>query len=289
MKLINSLYPYPVLSSFDNDYIDDSDFCTEVKLIESTPYKPAKVKIKFVLKDKFLEELVAAKQAAFFIHVESPRAVYRELIKVTSSEDTQIIIIDPKKMRHNVEITPLLLTTNSLKNFINPNINKELFGSNYVFPILSSGYPLAVDKTKIIEIVDKDDFSSVSSIIKVGKTKEKLMNIELEDDYLFVRLPEKQYKKYVTFKDMPEALLSSIIFPSLVYVFESISKHGREPYENYKWFNVLEKKFSNMGFSIDQIISQEISSIVLAQKVLVDPLQRMFNEIEDVTSLYAND
>ena len=49
MRISDSIYPYPVLSVDDEDYIQDSEFDVEFTSVTATPFKNAIVKCRFIL------------------------------------------------------------------------------------------------------------------------------------------------------------------------------------------------------------------------------------------------
>ena len=54
MRIVNSIYPYPVLSINDPDYQADSSFIVHYRLEEATPFKNAVLYADFVLHDHAL-------------------------------------------------------------------------------------------------------------------------------------------------------------------------------------------------------------------------------------------
>lgn len=281
MRILNSLYPYPVLSINDDDYVEGSIFDISYNLIPATPFKKAKLTSTFHLVDSKLEYLVEMGQAEMFLHVESSRAAYRKMHKVENNYFE--LEIDPEYMRTSVEVTGLLLTTQPIMNFESPSVNSELYGVDYHFPDLEIGDPLAVSFTTEIEIEEVDDFAQVSSIIKVARTKEKLMKVDYDQDTIFVYLPEQQYQNYLRYPSMfGEVMLTSIIQPTLIYVLDAISRNQGEGMQDRKWYAVIEKKLEMMEYSMNQLFTEEVTSIMLAQEILKNPLERMFIELEGV-------
>lgn len=283
MRIFNSLYPYPVLSE-DEDYINDSVFYVDYILDEATSFRCAKLSAKFNLKDEKIEKMIENDIVGFYIHLESPRAAYRCLFEVDAKKRVFEVEIDTKIMRQKLEVTAFIILKRSLSGYHNKNINSEIYGKNYICPNLSIGDPLAVAFTQEIEISETNDFQSISSIMKVGKTSENLMNVDIEGDSVYIRLPRDQYIKYVSLgkSALAEPMLSSIVFPSLIYVLEVMIGNSSEMYSSQQWYQVIEKKIESLGYSINQLKSQDVSSIVLAQAILDNPLERALKEIEEV-------
>lgn len=279
MRILNSLYPYPVLSTNDDDYKNGSSFEVEYNLSEGTPFRKAKLSASFNLVDSSIEQLIDSGKAGMFLHVESPRAAYRKMYRVEN--DFQEIEIEPENMRTLVEVTGLILSTDSIENYSNPNVNEELYGLDYIFPKLEAGDPLAVSFTVEIELDEIDDFAQVASIIKVARTKEKQMRVDYDQDTIFVYLPENQYSNYLKYPLIfGEVMLSSIIQPTLIYVLDAVSRNKGANMQDRKWYQVIEKKLELLGYSMNQLFNEDISSILLTQEILKNPLDRMFLELE---------
>lgn len=279
MRILNSLYPYPVLSTNDDDYKNGSSFEVEYNLSEGTPFRKAKLSASFNLVDSSIEQLIDSGKAGMFLHVESPRAAYRKMYRVEN--DFQEIEIEPENMRTLVEVTGLILSTDSIENYSNPNVNEELYGLDYIFPKLEAGDPLAVSFTVEIELDEIDDFAQVASIIKVARTKEKQMRVDYDQDTIFVYLPENQYSNYLKYPSIfGEVMLSSIIQPTLIYVLDAVSRNKGANMQDRKWYQVIEKKLELLGYSMNQFFNEDISSILLTQEILKNPLDRMFLELE---------
>ena len=82
MRILNSLYPYPVLSTNDDDYKNGSSFEVEYNLSEGTPFRKAKLSASFNLVDSSIEQLIDSGKAGMYLHVESPRSAYRKMYRV---------------------------------------------------------------------------------------------------------------------------------------------------------------------------------------------------------------
>lgn len=279
MRILNSLYPYPVLSREDDGYHDGSHFSVEYHLEEATPFKKAKLLATFQLTDPSLERLIDERKAAMFLHVESPRAAYRYMHRVDKGK--LAIDIDLEHMRSLVEVTGLILATDVIEGYSNPNVNKDLYGADYVFPTLGVGDPLAVAFTLDIELAESDDFAQVSSIMKVARTQESEMRVDYDQDTIFVYLPKNQYDYYINYASrFGEVMLSAIIQPTLVHILEVMIRNKGEDMKDRKWYRVIEKKIELLGYSMYKLFNEELSSIALAQEILKNPLDRLFIELE---------
>lgn len=282
MRIQNSIYPYPVLSVEDEDYINNAYFNVEYSITKATPFKNAIVHCDFKLRDEQLESLLQENKIGLYLHVECSRTFFRKLYPVDFFKKTIDIEINPEIMRQKVELTGFLLVNEEINELKLRNINPELFGNDYQFPRLDKGDPLAVSFTVDIDLSEVESFKKVSSIIKVAKSKDKKqMELNTENNIVYVYLPEKQYQSYVQCAVYPETALSMVIFPALVELLNYVSKVNISELEDYKWYQILVKKFNSLGYSIEDLREKE-SPLKLAQIILDDPLARSFVEVGEI-------
>lgn len=283
MRIQNSIYPYPVLSVEDEDYTSDSYFNVEYTMTKATPFKNAKVHCVFKLKDAQLETLLAEGVLGLYMHVECSRTYFRKLIPVDPVTKMVDVEIDQTLMRQKVELTGFLLANEDIDDLKIRNVNPALYGSDYVFPDLEKGDPLAVSFTVDITLSEVESFKKLSSIIKVAKSKDsKQLELNMDSHVVYVYLPEKQYKAYVQSTNYPEIALSMVIFPAVIELLNRVASSGLAELEDYKWYQVLDRKIELLGHSIDELKDQRISAIVLAQLILDDPLERSFEEVGEL-------
>lgn len=282
MRIQNSIYPYPVLSVEDEDYINESYFNVEYTTTKATPFKNAKIQCNFKLRDEQLETLLAENKAGLYLHVECSRTSLRKLYSVDSLKKTVEIEIDPEIMRQRVELTGFLLVNEEINDLKLHNVNPELYGKDYQFPRLDKGDPLAVSFTADLDLSEVESFKKISSIIKVAKSKDKKqMELNTENNIVYVYLPEKQYQGYVQGTLYPEVALSMVIFPALVELLNHVRRVNNSELEDYRWYQILSKKLDSLGYSIEDLKEKE-SPLKLAQVILNDPLERAFGEVGEL-------
>lgn len=278
MQILNSLYPYPVLSDTKQDYTKSS-FTVTYQIIPPTPFKSAQVRAKFALDNPEISQLIKDQKAAVYLHVESPSSTYRQMFKVNALEAT--IELDPKRFSKTVELTGLIIATSDIQDFQTVDLNPEIYGASYQFPLIKKGQPLAVSYTNEIKLQDNDQFQSIGSIIKVATTKNDLMYVDLDQNEIFIYLPAQQFQSYVNdSQTFGNGLISAIIFPSLIYVLEEIAKNGPVGLDDKNWYAVVKEKLHQLNITIDDLVDQNVDPVVVAQQILANPLTKMFLEIE---------
>lgn len=285
MRISDSIYPYPVLSIDDDDYIQNSEFDVEFTSIAATPFKNAIVKCRFILYDRNLERLISLGKAGLYLRVENSLTAYRKLYSLEPGKDTFELEIDPKYMRQKVEVTGLLLAKQNITDFISDTINADLYGKDYVFPDLNTGDPLAVAFTTNVVVNDEDSFKSVSSIMKVAKSKKEYMVVDPDGEIIYVYLPETLYEQYIRYQSVPDIALSIVILPALIQVLSYMVLNRGNDIDEQKWYMVIEKKIRSLDKDINDLFNEKISPLELAQMILENPIERSFNEIKGIVGI----
>ena len=89
MDIRSKLYPYPVLSSANDDYTGSSFTFTP-----NISKGPREVVFDFALnlQDSMLQQLIGEGQAEFVIHIECPYTAFREIIRCSSESCSRHIV-----------------------------------------------------------------------------------------------------------------------------------------------------------------------------------------------------
>ena len=281
MKIRDSyLYPYPVLSSFSEDYIN-SIFDVNYTIREKG-FKTQILVANFILDDKVIEELILEDKASMILHVECPRTTLRKAYRLEKHQRNIEIIIDDKIMMQRLDVTGIVVLNQDMNTYKNNNINPLFFGENYEIKNLDKGNIIAVSLTQEVDLpYNEDDFENVSSVIKVGLSKDDLMIVEMDGDIIIIKLPEEQYNQYYRLSDTEYSniVMTSSILPSLMYILDRMSSKENPIDTELIWYKVIEGKLKIKEIMVDDI-NETYSSIELAQMILEDPLERALGDLE---------
>ena len=77
-------------------------------------------------------------------------------------------------------------------------------------------------------------------------------------------------------------LHSSVIFPTLIYVFENLKNSDLETFEEYSWFKTIKKVLANMNIELNRETLEREFSYDLAQKIINFPVSRSFNAMMEL-------
>jgi len=143
------------------------------------------------------------------------------------------------------------------------------------------------DALEIILHDDDTEFMDLPSIIDIHKGIEKeYMEVEIYSSNIVITLPSHEYESYANNANtrLKSTIISTVIFPTLIYVFSQIREAGRE-LEEYSWYQVLKGIFTENHYDIEDIGTDKLSSLKAAQLVLKKPLESSFSEIEKFNAL----
>lgn len=279
---INSLYfPYPVLSNENNDYLG-SFFDVSYDMIEKG-FNSQSIQIKFQLDDRKIEDMIEKNQASMMVHIECSVTSFRKLYRLDQAENEIEIRINPDKMRDKVEISSFIILNEDIEEYRNDSINKLIYGENYRAKNLERGNILAAVYTQDLQIeVDTDDFEKISSIIRVGQSKDKFLEVDLDGEIILVKMPKKQHEQYVKLSGgvYSDVIMTSTILPALVYVLDMLGdSKNLGTYSDLTWYRVIKSKLSLKDINIEDI-NDSHSSLKLAQMILESPLERALDSIQ---------
>lgn len=274
MELKNRLFPYPILSPFNNDYID-SIFNTnfDYEIHDENVFFSYEVDINNDEICRFVEENIAA--LGFL--VECPITSYRELIKASSLKGD--FLINSDKISNFLTISVFIVSNEDIDNYHNKMFNSIY--SDISFKIQKYGLLGIGDTFKIPIKKDFDEIKSVSSIFSIIPNYDTDIKIVTRDLFssgkkIIVKLPKEQFDNYkVISKDQRNnpIIHSMIIIPILVEIFTLLkSTKEWDDYEINGWFFSLEKAFEKKNLTFNSELLETNDPYFLAQIILDMPI-----------------
>lgn len=278
MEIRYRLYPYPMLSHFNEDYVGSS-FDVEIRQTRSKTL--LNLEFDFNLVNNALHELIKNHEASFCIHIECPQTMYRKVIK--SSDETLSVNVPVSELNGKIEICSFIVANRQISNFSSDEFTEEFQG--FTFEI-ERGCKLAIGKQIDIH-VDKvnEDLSYTPSIFSIIKVKDiDRMNINLNRQKIEILLPEESFSGYSVLKNsLQHVMHAMVIIPSLSAVLEKIKFSGDDvyEYEDYRWFRSLKKILLEHNIDLESNGLENFESIDIAQMLIDSPLNRAFSTLRN--------
>lgn len=274
MDIRHRLYPYPVLSEYSDDYVD-STFTAVVDVIQDG----RTIKLDFLAEtDNYeLNELLRAHKIEFVFHMECSQTAFRKVIRFTDNEYS--FVIQDKYLSGRLQICSFIVAAEDLQGYVNKKFNDDYKGFKFD---IEQGCIMAVGTQTNFEI-EKDfaDFIHTPSIFSIVMNADETvlgMVIDINQNKITVKLPEKDFYNYKALKQNPSlqpVLTSLVIIPSLIYVLEklvSLETIDRMDYEDLRWYRSLKKTLIKLDFDIESEDFHAINTFETAQKLINYPV-----------------
>ena len=287
MKIRNTrIFPYPVLSSMYDDYIN-SAFSIELKAKKTK--KSLFFEITPIIQCNTLLSLLSQNKAELVAHFECAQTRFRTIKKLVVNQVNNIEF-KSGDLNEKLEVVAFVMSTANIPNF--QNIYREFnpdYGNASFY--IEEGSMLAISNQKEIQ-VPKDiyDLSNVNSIVSItSKQKEddsKNIEILLDDRKIRVMLPRETYVDYSgmgkTENQYTPILHTMFVFPALVYALDYLKALDEDKWmevEDYTWVKVFKKKVEALHGSFDKAMIEKYTSPVLAQELIENPYPTATNTL----------
>ena len=280
-SMINALFTYPVLSNYNDDFIN-------VKFIAGTTGELNKTVKKSIIKtyveidDRCINDLIDKEQAEIIVKVYCSTTKFRNVYVINRGNDQ--IEINNRDINKNVEINTFIISKKEIKKYYSENFNNDYKGAEFE---IEKGSILAIGKEENIFFEkDIDDLTKIESIIKVRDIKEenKPMSVDFDGENITVNLSTNEYVRYCTYSEYCIPIVNSmIILPALMNVLNYLIDENVDTaeYKDKKWYRVISKKIAEatgQAFKIEYIRNHGTFEVV--QKLFDYPLKDAMAEIE---------
>jgi len=281
MKILtNKQFPHPILWAEKNDYKESSKF--DINLINKKNSR-MEIRLEFeaILENSEIKDLIKNNLARMILHLECSNTQYRGIEDI--SLGTNKIVLDRTKIEGDLQIVPLLISNDDLKDFHSSDF-KNLY-STMKFNI-SKGDILAIGK-QIIYPVDKtkEKLTGMSSIIGVEKGfHPKGVILDPSEKKIKLIIPEDDYDRYSFFgnsDNYKKIIQSSLVIPALVHLVGTMDNPGLvSEYEELRWFRMLKKTLLKKGYDVEDMSTIAQKSLEIVQDLFDNPLSNVFDEVE---------
>lgn len=270
MRIKAKLYPYPVLATFNNDYIDST---FDISAEEAMNDKEIVLSLTPTLANEGLAKLIADGDAEFVMHIESSLTSFRRAIVVPP--DGCKVSISANNIEEVINLCPFIVAARDVYDYTNDKFNADYDGASFDF---DKGSIIAIGYEKIIRIEkEDDDLANVPSIFSVTEILDKdetEIIMDYSGDKIGIRLPSKVYRKFVTQNNQnPNAqpvLHAMLIIPALVQALEEVKHSGDDyyMYEDKRWYRAIQKAAKKEGQELTEETILSVDTYNLSQKLM---------------------
>ena len=282
MNIEHKLYPYPVLTYFNDDYLN-SIFMAKVE-VEKGIGKIG-VSLEAVTDDLGLLGLINDGYAEFVFRIECLATLYREIVK--SGDGKKKVFIPEEKIDSKITVSTYIVAKKNIENYTNVNFNEDY--SDISFFIEKSSILAIARQFKIYIEKENDNLGEPSSIFclvrNTAEKEEKEVKFDIMGNKIKIILPKEEYENIAMLsqsKPNQEILHSSLIFPALVYVLENLKTDDYDNYDDYVWFRTIKKVLENLEIELNWENIESYQSYSLAQKIINYPIGRSLEAMKQI-------
>lgn len=295
MEIRNKQFPYPVLTSYSDDYPNDT-FDVHVSCQEEG------IRLNLLLQAELsnadLLGLIKNGEAAYTYHIECSATSFRKAWQ--TSDPTCTISLDSRKISGKVQICPLITAVKDIYGYSSSGFHEDYQGLDFEIEagcILAAANPVELFVDKANE--DFGDSDSIFSIVKNLDQNAFQMDVDYDSSAkIILTIPLDAFNIYSILNKSPEnrpVLNSMTIVPALIYVLTEIqSSDSKEEietaYGEKDWFRQLNKVLKDrFGMEIGDQKFHDANKVVLAQKLAEDPLSEALNQLYSMGSYDLED
>ena len=282
MDIRYKLYPYPIVSSFTNDYVNSSyDTSIEVSMFAHSII----ISFESVIKNDEINHLLMDKKVAMVYHIECSQTGYRSIHKTDKFIDK--FEIPASKINGRIQVCPFVVATENIQDFVSNDFHEDYNGFKFSIDqgcVLAISNQVNVDIEKTVN--DLADTPSVFSIIKNEDKNERSMVVDMNHRKIIIKLIEEDFYNFKSLRKQisTQPMLNSlVVIPALIYVLEELSKRNiddRYEYSTYSWYRAIKKAMlNNFKIDIENDPLDNLNLLKLAQQLINGPLSNALHNL----------
>lgn len=280
MSQNNLAYPYPVLTAYSDDVqpalVEENVQVGEMQINDNNDYV---LPLTLILEDQQLLQLIIDGKAEYTFDINCPASLYRRCI---NSNHNEVKIDFPfKRVSGVVKIRPYVIakTAFSYQNSaFHPDYGNESFEIEKgdvlaIFNEITYDFEINYNQLKA--------FSSIMFIRKSEDENERDIHYLMDEPKIVIVLPVDKFDKYNQFKADPQytnAVHASLAQNALLAVLMQTDWNDEDPQEPL-WKRTIRYRVAHEEELMPyKDLTNRENLVIIAQKLLGDPIQRMFED-----------
>lgn len=292
MEIKYKLYPYPVLSSFSNDYKNGA---FDVNIDPVRDGYGLRIDFLATLTCQSLLQRIEKGDAKYVYHLECAQTGFRKVIQ--TDKVSERYNLPSKSVNGKLQICSFVVACKDINGYSSADFHDDYKEINFDIEagcVMAVGGMVTIDITKNID--DLANTPSIFNIIKNSDPACRQMLVDMSNRKILIKLPLADFSCYKILGGLPAAqpLLNSLtVIPALVYVLENLralSVEERREYSDELWYQVLSKVLlKQFECDVESEAFEEQNSLALAQKLINDPLSEAFNFLTSTFNSLGDD
>lgn len=280
MKINDISLPYPVLGISDDVYPLLKNDCVSIEEPVSTP-SSIQFKIHLRQKNKEITQFIKKGKAEYVCEINCARTFFRTCIRQSTPDF--IVELPRKGVSGRIEFDMFVTVKTPIDHYHNSQFNADYDG---VFFDMEPGDVLVAFPSAYYNLdVKYDKLYAAGSFMQIanGGDDSRPTWYNISGDKILIMLPPKMFKEYderiSMDRDYIEIIHSSIVFNALVFALYHIDEQA---YEGKQWSDAIKYRLATESELKGFDISDKTRVFELAQTLLADPYQRMFNHLSEM-------
>lgn len=201
MEIKYKLYPYPVLSSYSNDY-GTGAFDVAIDIVRDG--YDLRIDFLATLTCQSLQDCIKQGVAKFVYHLECSQTGFRTVVQTDKVSEVYTLL--NKAVNGKLQICPFVVAVDDLKGFTSPDFHEDYQGIAFD---IEAGCVMAVGKMVTVDISkDIDDLANTPSIFNISKNPDescKQMLVDMSQRKIIIKLPLSDFYSYKALSATPLA------------------------------------------------------------------------------------
>lgn len=279
MEIKYKLYPYPVLSTYSDDY-QNCTFEANIDVVK----EGYNIRIDFLstLTSNGLRDLIKSGKAKYVYHLECAQTGFRKA--VITDKVSESYIVSSKLVSGKLQICPFVVAVEDISGYTTAEFHEDYRGVGFDIEagcVMAVGTMITADISK-----DVDDLANTPSIFSIVRNADatcREMLVDMAGRKIVIKLPLKDYYNYKKLAISPlyQPILNSLtVIPALTYVLgelKMMSVEDRIENSDSLWYKTLSRTLrTQFGCELESEDFNSQNTIELAQKLINDPISDAF-------------
>lgn len=280
MNFVKYAFPQPILGRSD-DVAGKTD--VDLAIDEETDQNRFVVSLKYLVENADIQQMIADGRAEFYCEITCSATLFRSV--VTGDEAIQVFTIEKSVVRGKVDFLFLVVTSDSVRGYLNSEVNEELAG---LATDLDRGDVLAFLGTAgfLADIAFKK-LKAASSFLEIveGTREHGPFEVVLDNPKILVRLSRADYATYTKpevgrNEKLASVFQSAVAFPALTNALQQLaSADGAAEYGERAWAKAMSWRLENEPEFVGKSLDPE-NVLEIAQIMLGDPVERLLSDVQ---------
>lgn len=280
----NNILPYPVLSAENEDVKPSLQGFQSIEIRHEVKENTFKFTVKLSQRNQTIKKLIEEEKAKYMFVLTCPSTILQE--KIISTEPELSIEVNKLSVNGHLDFDCFVVLTEDI-NYTNigfadiyEGLSFDLEAGNILvrFPHMETNMDLSNEKMFVSK-----------AFVEFIRSDNNVVEISLEDNIIYIALPNKQYDQYLEIRN--NGLYSDIIISSIVHeaIMFAIIEYDEDSHGSLRWADALntliylatDKRHTLKKMEREERVKKawEFSNLILK-----NPHERMFDSIIKIDS-----